>query len=163
MNSSRYYSINKFVNEISELLKNISPEWKFINVYFDDCHKGAYNWSIKPIGFAVILNDKTAKKISYYDVHKLMPEMEFINISESKDRQFSKLPLTKQLHKLIISRETRSYNGHEYHKSFLKDADQSLHQRKLKEYSDDRVRYVNELGESDIRNEPEIDIDDIDI
>lgn len=153
--AKRWYSINQFMDGISNLLgEGVS----YVNVYFDDWTQTKFNWSVKPIGFAVIYQHEV-KKLSYYDVHKAIPEMEFIQFKESKDKKMSELGNARKLFKLVIKREEDEYKGFPFHKSSIKEANQSIYKRVQKDYDSDRMKYLNELADKcpdEVEDEEEI-------
>ena len=142
MSENRWMSINKFMTAISEFTEGV----KFVTVFFDDFNETKYNWSVKPIGFN-LLTDK-AEFLPYYDVHKLIPEMEFIQFKADKNKKMKELSITqKKLYKLIIEVEEKEFKTFKYHQSFVKEANQSIYSKVLKRCEEDRQKYSEELGE----------------
>ena len=160
MSGKRWVSVNEFMESISELLNDAVA----VNVYFDDWRESKYNWNVKVIGFSIIDKAMKAKAIRYYDVHKLIPEMEFIQFKPNKDRNMKEVNKDnqKKLCKLIIHTEKTPFKGdHYYHRSFIKVVEnEKLYRKLLKEMSEDKVKYTNELAENaNIKAEEDLDLD----
>ena len=160
MSGKRWVSVNEFMESISELLNDAVA----INVYFDDWRESKYNWSVKVIGFSIIDKAMKAKAIRYYDVHKLIPEMEYIQFKANKDRNMKEInkDYQKKLCKLIIHTEKTPYkDNHYYHRSLIKVVEnEKLYRKLLKEMSEDKVKFTNELAENaNIKTEEDLDLD----
>ena len=160
MSGKRWVSVNEFMESISDLLNDAVA----INVYFDDWRESKYGWNVKVIGFSIIDKAMKAKAIRYYDVHKLIPEMQYIEFKGSKDRNMKEIIkyYQKKLCKLIIHTEKTPYKGdHYYHRSLIKVVEnEKLYRKLLKEMSEDKVKYTNELAENaNIKTEEDLDLD----
>ena len=148
------------MESISELLNDAVA----VNVYFDDWNEHKFGWSVNVIGFSIIDEAKKVNPIRYYDVHKLIPEMEFIQFKPNKDRNMKEVNKDnqKKLCKLIIHTEKTPFkDGLYYHRSFVKVVEnEKLHRKLLKEMSEDKVKYTNELAENaNIKTEEDLDLD----
>ena len=86
--------------------------------------------------------------------------MEFINVTENKDREFSKLSLTKKLNRLFISCKKQEWRGHNYYMSklFVNDDEIALKYYEDK-WSQQRIDYFNELAKRCSEEEEEVSID----
>ena len=160
MSGKRWVSVNEFMESISDLLNDAVA----INVYFDDWKESKYGWNVKVIGFSIIDKAMKAKAIRYYDVHKLIPEMEYIQFKGSKDRNMKEInkDYQKKLCKLIIHTEKTLYkDNHYYHRSLIKVVEnEKLYRKLLKEMSEDKVKFTNELAENaNIKAEEDLDLD----
>ena len=160
MSGKRWVSVNEFMESISDLLNDAVA----INVYFDDWRESKYGWNVKVIGFSIIDKTMKAKAIRYYDVHKLIPEMQYIQFKANKERNMKEInkDYQKKLCKLIIHTEKTPFKGdHYYHHSFIKVVEnEKLYRKLLKEMSEDKVKYINELAENaNIKAEEDLDID----
>ena len=160
MSGKRLVSVNEFMESISDLLNDAVA----INVYFDDWRESKYGWNVKVIGFSIIDKAMKAKAIRYYDVHKLIPEMQYIQFKANKERNMKEInkDYQKKLCKLIIHTEKTQYKGdHYYHRSFIKVVEnEKLYHKLLKEMSEDKVKFTNELAENaNIKTEEDLDLD----
>ena len=164
MTFKRYVTVNKVIDEL--INANIIDENDCINIYFSDFHKNKYfdkQWTIKPIGFKVIKNvivknnwkvmkskgkDPEYIEITYQQIRELFPEMDFIKVTQNKDRPFNELNLTRKLNRLFISCKKQEWKGHDYYKSKLivTDDEKALKECENK-WNEQRVNYVNELAE----------------
>ena len=162
MCAKRWYSINEFMESIKELLNDALA----INVYFDDWRKSKYGWSVKVIGFSIIDKAMKVKPLRYYEVHKIIPEMDFIQFKGNKDRNMKEVSKDnlKKLCKLIIHTEKTAFKeGFYYHRAIVKIVEnEKLHNKLNKEMSEDKVKYVNELGDKAFIKSEEEDILDLD-
>ena len=141
--SDKWLSINKFIQSINSLMNETTA---YVNVYFDDYKKGKFNYSIKPIGFSFITEAKKVIKVSYYDIHKIIPEMEYLNLPGSKNKEMEKLELTKRLRKIVIEVKESVYNNIKYHKLYIKEVDQKYYKDMIKDYEDSRRKYIDEIA-----------------
>ena len=160
MSGKRWVSVNEFMESISELLNDAVA----INVYFDDWRESKYGWNVTVIGFSIIDKAMKAKAIRYYDVHKLIPEMQYIQFKANKERNMKEInkDYQKKLCKLIIHTEKTPFKGdHYYHRSFIKVVEnEKLYCKFLKEMSEDKVKFTNELAENaNIKAEEDLDLD----
>ena len=157
--SDKWMSINKFMQSINSLMNETTA---YVNVYFDDYKKSKFNYSIKPISFSFITEAKKVIKVSYYDIHKIIPEMQYLNLPGSKNKEMEKLELTKRLRKIVIEVKESVYNNIKYHKLYIKEVDQKYYKGMIKDYEDARIKYTNELAKAamDNENENEDEIDD---
>ena len=172
--NSKYVSVNKVIDEL--INANIIDENDCMNIYFSDFHNSKYfqnSWTIKPIGFKVIKNvivknngpsvpgskslwkvmkskgkDPEYIEITYQQIRELFPEMDFIKVTQNKDRPFNELNLTRKLNRLFISCKKQEWKGHNYYKSKLivTDDEKALKECENK-WNEQRVNYVNELAE----------------
>ena len=190
MTFKRYVTVNKVIDEL--INANIIDENDCINIYFSDFHKNKYfdkQWTIKPIGFKVIKNiivknngpsvpgskslwkvmkkkekDPEYVEITYEQIHERFPDMEFINVTENKDREFSKLSLTKKLNRLFISCKKQEWRGHNYYMSklFVNDDEIALKYYEDK-WSQQRIDYFNELAKRCSEEEDDDSLEEISI
>ena len=162
MSGKRWVSINEFMESISDLLNDAVA----VNVYFDDWRESKYNWSVKVIGFSIIDKAMKAKAIRYYDVHKLIPEMEYIQFKGSKDRNMKEInkDYQKKLCKLIIYTEKTAFKEDlYYHRSIVKVVDnKKLYDKLNKEMIEDKIKYDDELADkTNVKTEDDIlDLDE---
>ena len=140
----------------------------FYNKYFQN------SWTIKPIGFKVIKNirvkdngpsvpgsqslwsimrhkDKAPEfyELDYKQIRTNFPDMDFITVSQNKDRPFNELSvLKKKLNWLFVECKKREWMGHNFYKSklFVKDDEKRLKEIENK-WSQQHIAYVNELAE----------------
>ena len=180
MTFKRYVTVNKVIDEL--INANIIDENDCINIYFSDFHKNKYfdkQWTIKPIGFKVIKNvivknnwkvmkskgkDPEYIEITYQQIRELFPEMDFINVTENKDREFNKLSLTKKLNRLFISCKKKEWRGHNYYMSklFVNDDEKALKEIEDK-WSQQRIDYFNELAKRCSEEEDDDSLEEISI
>ena len=162
MCENRWCSINEFMDSIKELLNDSLV----VNVYFDDWDKNKYGWSVKVIGFSIIDKAMKVKPLRYYEVHKLMPKMEFIQFKANKDRNMKEINkgMTKKLCKLIIYTEKTPFkDGFYYHRSIVKVVDnKKLYDKLIKEMIEDKIKYDDELADkTNVKTEDDIlDLDE---
>lgn len=152
MSSEKFIGINKFCDSIKELTNGYCQ----IGIYFNDWieskfYKGQYN--IKPIGFTLTNSEGKVSYVRFYEIHKYLPEMEFIKFNENKYRKLDSN--VKTLFRLIINvEETRSKDSVQgssshnfvYHKSKIIKGDDKLTKKLLDNLSEDRIRIVNEAA-----------------
>lgn len=154
--AGRFISVNNFIDSIKPLLNNT----KFVNIYFDDWVESQFykgEWNVKFIGFATINMNNECEIIRYYDIHKYLPEAEYIKFKENKDKNMKELPYVRSLFKLVIEVEETEYKNIKYHKSWLKSCDQKLLNKLKRNMSEDRIQIVSEAAEK-----CEIFVEDID-
>ena len=149
--TERWMSINKFMDSISELTKDATC----VSVFFDDWNENKYNWSIKPIGYNLIINNK-ATVLSFYDVHKMIPEMEFIQFKADGRKRMKELGNQKKLFKLIIQTEEKEYKTFKYHVSVVREAKQEIYPKMLKKYEEERKKYLDELADNAFEKNNEV-------
>ena len=151
MSSEKFIGINKFCDSIKELTKGYCQ----IGIYFNDWieskyYKGQYN--IKPIGFTLTNTEGKVSYVRFYEIHKYLPEMEFIRFNENKYRKISSEAqgaagkALKTLFRLIINVEETTSNNFVYHKSKIIKGDDKLTKKLLDNLSEDRIRIVNEAA-----------------
>lgn len=168
MSSEKFIGINKFCDSIKELTNgygttSLSSKGAFcqIGIYFNDWieskyYKGQYN--VKPIGFTLTNSEGKVSYVRYYEIHKYLPEMEFVKFNENKDRKIdaTRGSMVKTLFRLIINvEETRSNNMARrasdgvlvYHRSKIIKSDDKITKKLLDNLSEDRIRIVNEAAE----------------
>lgn len=149
MSSEKFIGINKFCDSIKELTNGYCQ----IGIYFNDWieskfYKGQYN--IKPIGFTLTNSEGKVSYVRFYEIHKYLPEMEFIKFNENKYRKLDAKAqganecLVKSLFRLIINVEETRSNNFVYHKSKIIKGDDKLTKKLLDNLSEDRIRIVNE-------------------
>ena len=157
MSGKRWVSVNEFMESISELLNDSLA----VNVYFVNCDKSKYCWSIEVIGFSIIDKAMKVKPLRYYDVHKLMPKTQYIQFKANKDRNMKEINkgMTKKLCKLIIYTEKTPFkDGFYYHRSIVKVGDnKKLYDKVIKEMIEDKVKYDDELADkTNVKTEDDI-------
>ena len=162
MTDKRWCSINEFMESIKELLNDSLA----INVYFVNCDKSKYGWSIEVIGFSIIDKAMKVKPLRYYDVHKLMPKTQYIQFKANKDRNMKEINkgMTNKLYKLIIYTEKTPFkDGFYYHRSIVKVVDnKKLYDKLIKEMIEDKIKYDDELADkTNVKTEDDIlDLDE---
>lgn len=146
MSSEKFIGINKFCDSIKELTNGYCQ----IGIYFNDWieskyYKGQYN--IKPIGFTLTNSEGKVSYVRFYEIHKYLPEMEFIKFNENKYRKIAAVEgHVKTLFRLIINVEETKSNNIVYHKSKIIKGDDKLTKKLLDNLSEDRIRIVNEAA-----------------
>ena len=138
MSTSKWMSINKFMNSITEFTDGA----RFVVVFFDNFYKTKFNWTIKPIGYNLI-KDK-AELIPFSEIQKQVPDMEYIQFREDKNKRMSEIALTKKLYKLIIEVKEKEYKGFKYHQSFVKEANQDIYEKVVKSYEEEKSKALTE-------------------
>ena len=161
MTDKRWCSINEFMESIKELLNDAVA----VNVYFDNWFKTKYGWSVKVVGFSIIDKAKKVRPVRYYEVHKIIPEMEFIQFKGGKDKNMKKISKNKSniLYKLIIQTEKTAFKEDlYYHRSIVKVVEnEKLYNKLIKEMIEDKLKYDDETG-NNTSNKTEDDILDLD-
>lgn len=143
MPSEKFIGINKFCDSIKELTNGYCQ----IGIYFNDWieskfYKGQYN--IKPIGFTLTNSEGKVSYVRFYEIHKYLPDMEFIKFNENKYRKIDSN--VKTLFRLIINVEETKNGDLVYHKSKIIKGDDKLTKKLLDNLSEDRIRIVNEAA-----------------
>lgn len=162
MTENRWCSINEFMESIKELLNDAVA----VNVYFVNCDKNKYGWSIEFIGFSIIDKSMKVKPLRFYDVHKLMPKTQYIQFKSSKDRNMKKISKNKlkNLCKLVIYTEKTPFKEDlYYHRSIVKVVDnKKLYNKLNEEMIEDKLKYDDETG-NNTNVKTEDDILDLDL
>ena len=144
MTSERFIGINKFCDSIKELTNGCCQ----IGIYFNEWveskyYKGQYN--VKPIGFTLTDSKGKVSYVRYYEVHKYLPEMEFVKFNENKDRKIDSM--VKTLFRLIVNVEETQSNNIVYHRSKIIKGNDKITKKLLDNLSEDRIRIINEAAE----------------
>ena len=103
-------------SELIETLKNeniIKDDDLQLNVFFDDFGKSKvykFCWWCQILSFT-IQNKDCSRKFSFKDFHELFPDKYYLNIGKQCNKDMQSLPLTIQIHKLMISLNKTNYKN----------------------------------------------------
>ena len=167
-----YLSITKFIDELissGTINENDCLQIYFTDFYINSAKQRTFtpdrsSWTIKPIGITVIKNivvkndwsklrakgkELEYERLEYKPIRELFPHMDYITVSQNKDRPFNELcVLKKKLNWIFAVCKKIEFNNISYYRSRIVVMDD---EQKLKEFekrwSDQRISYVNELAE----------------
>ena len=153
-----YLAITKFIDGL--ISSGTINENDCLQIYFTDFYNKSERyekqWTIQPIGVTVIKNmfvkndwtklrvkgkELEYERLEYKQIRELFPHMDFITVSQNKDRQFNELSvLKKKLNWIFAVCKKMEFNNVSYYRSRIVVMDD---EQKLKEFekrwSDQRI------------------------
>ena len=161
--NDRFIGVNKFCDAIQELTQNHLQ----IGVYFTDYTRSKFynnEICIKPIGFYLVNSEMKTKYLRYYDVHKYLPNMEYIKFKENCNRKLDDSNKEERsLHRLIIVVEESVANDIKYHQSKIVDCNSDKLESIVEKYKEDRKKIITEMAYSIEDDFDAIDDEDLEI
>ena len=120
-----------------------------INVFFDDFGRSKvykFCWWIQILSFT-IQNKNSSRKFTFEDFHEMFPNKYYLNIGKQCNKDMQALPLTVQIHKLMISLNKTNYKDISFYPIKLYSGSNLPNLKKLsEERSKAMIDKVNELA-----------------